>query len=117
MTEPQPVPDPGALLDQVLDPLLQDFDASFQRGLELLQRCPPQALDLERQQRLRARLEQAAAELGSARALRRAMPVPMALEMKLIQSWHQLVLEVWGLSAPIRRSAGPPASESSPAAP
>ena len=111
------MPDPGALLEQVLDPLLEDFDASFQRGLALLQRCPPQVLDLERQQKLRIRLEQAAAELGSARALRRAMPVPMALEMKLIQSWHQLVLEVWGLSAAIRRSAGPPASESSPAAP
>ena len=41
-------------------------------------------------------------ELAAARALRQAAPTPMALEMATIAPWHQLVLEVWSLSAALR---------------
>lgn len=102
-----PTPDSaGELLEQVLNPLLDDFALSFARGLELLEGCPERVLDAEAQQRLRQRLEQASAELRAARALRAAAPTPMALDMAVISPWHALVLEVWSLSAARRRAGG-----------
>ena len=110
MTTPSSTPPPRELLDQVLEPLLDDFAASFERGFVLLDACPESVLPLERQQRLLARLEEARRELMAARALRAAAPAPMALEMTTLRPWHELVLEVWSLSAALR-AAGiqPPA--------
>ena len=102
---PDSTPDSAAdLLDQVLNPLLDDFQESFERGFILLQACPEAVLSTSLQNDLRRRLELASAELRSARALRQAAPIPMALDMKVIQPWHQLVLEVWALSAARRRA-------------
>ncbi|MEB3200570.1 MAG: DUF2605 family protein [Synechococcaceae cyanobacterium] len=104
-----PMPDSaGELLDQVLNPLLDDFQASFERGLELLDHCPERVLDPERQQQLRQRLDQASAELRAARALRAAAPAPIALDMATISPWHALVLEVWSLSAALRHAGVQP---------
>jgi hypothetical protein len=104
--EPSPSDPPadaaGALLDQVLEPLLDDFAASFERGFLLLDHCPETVLSLAGQQRLLGRLEQARRELAAARALRAATPTSMALEMATISPWHELVLEVWRLSAALR---------------
>jgi hypothetical protein len=47
-------------------------------------------------------LEQGLAGLAAARLLRQATPAPMALEMATIAPWHQLVVEVWSLSAALR---------------
>lgn len=92
----------GELLDSLLNPLLEDFDGSFARGLKLLEICPERVLDHARQAELRGRLEQAQAELRAARALRAATPAPMALEMATIAPWHALLVEVWSLSAALR---------------
>lgn len=108
MTAPTPPlpelpPDtPGDLLDRILEPLLDDFAGSFERGFVLLAHCPETVLNSEAQQAFRARLEQARAELAAARALRAAAPTSMALDMATITPWHQLVLEVWSLSASLR---------------
>ncbi len=101
-TAPLPPESAGALLDQVLEPLLEDFAASFDRGFLLLDACPESVLPLTRQHRLMARLEDARRELAAARALRAAAPVPMALDMATITPWHELVVEVWSLSAALR---------------
>jgi hypothetical protein len=105
-SEPMPdpaAPDPAAdLLDRVLEPLLDDFARGFDRGLELLAHCPGSVLPPERQRDLRERLEQARRQLAAARALRAATPAPMALEMRTIAPWHELVVEVWSLSAALR---------------
>jgi hypothetical protein len=100
---PSPIPeDAGDLLDRVLAPLLQDFEESFARGLVLVRHCPERVMDGPSRERFRQRLEQASAQLAAARALRAAAPAPMALDMDLIRPWHELVVEVWGLSAALR---------------
>jgi hypothetical protein len=104
MGESAPPGPPGDLLDQVLEPLLEDYDASFARGFALLDACPETVLPLHRQQDLMGRLEEARRELGAARALRAAAPAPMALDMAALRPWHALVIEVWGLSAALRKA-------------
>ncbi|MEB3167930.1 MAG: DUF2605 family protein [Synechococcaceae cyanobacterium] len=102
---PTPMSDSaGELLERVLNPLLDDFQQSFERGLELLDQCPDRVLPSAARDDLRERLQRARAELQAARALRAAAPVPMALDMASISPWHGLVLEVWSLSAALRRA-------------
>lgn len=105
--EPEPSvhelhPEPGQLLDDVLNPLLDDFSESFARGLFLLDHCPDRVLSEERRKELYDRLIQAQAALAAARALRAASSSPMALDMAIIQPWHALVVEVWSLSSAMR---------------
>jgi len=103
MTSPPLPPESDvSFLDQVLEPLLEEFAASFERGFQLLENCPESVLPLASQLTLMGRLETARRELAAARALRAAAPVPMALEMGTITPWHNLVVEVWTLSAALR---------------
>ncbi|MEI6616310.1 MAG: DUF2605 family protein, partial [Cyanobium sp. ELA507] len=44
------------LLEQVLNPLLDDFQRSFERGFVLLEHCPEGVLSLSLQGNLRQRL-------------------------------------------------------------
>jgi hypothetical protein len=94
--------EPGQLLDQVLNPLLADFEESFARGLQLLAHCPDHVLAADSRSSLEQRLREAQGGLSAARALRAAAPTPMALDMATIQPWHELVVEVWSLSAAMR---------------
>ncbi|MEB3255413.1 MAG: DUF2605 family protein [Synechococcaceae cyanobacterium] len=102
MVNDAPIPDPAALLEEVLTPLLQDFEESFQRGQRLLAHCPERVMDAPRREAMRQRLEEAQGQLTAARALRAATPAPMALEMATITPWHALLVEVWALSAALR---------------
>ena len=102
MTADASGPDPAALLEEVLTPLLQDFADSFAHGQRLLMHCPEQVMAAERQEVFRQRLTEAQGQLGAARALRAATPAPMALEMATIAPWHELLVEVWALSAALR---------------
>lgn len=102
MVDPISSDDAAALLESVLGPLLDDFDTSFQRGLKLLALCPDKVLTQPARDRLRVRLQEAQAQLVAARALRAAAPAPMALEMATITPWHELLVEVWSLSAALR---------------
>ena len=102
---PTPMSDAaGELLDQVLNPLLDDFQQSFERGLVLIAHCPDRVLAPPARDALVQRLRQALAELQAARALRAAAPAPMALDMATISPWHSLVLEVWSLSSALRHA-------------
>jgi hypothetical protein len=94
----------GELLDQVLNPLLDDFQQSFERGLLLIAHTPDRVLAPPAREALGQRLRQALAELQAARALRAAAPAPMALDMATISPWHSLVLEVWSLSSALRHA-------------
>jgi hypothetical protein len=102
MVDPVPPGDAAALLESVLAPLLDDFETSFQRGLTLLEVCPDTVLPAPARETLHRRLLKAQAELSAARALRAAAPAPMALEMATITPWHELLVEVWSLSAALR---------------
>lgn len=98
-------PDPDAvLLEQLLVPLLDDFRLWFGRGLELLDLCPDGVMPEQERQQLRQDLQQAILKLQAAVALRQATPAPMALSMETMAPWHQLVLQVWSLSARLRGS-------------
>ena len=102
MVDDAPIPDPAALLEEVLTPLLQDFEASFQRGQRLLDHCPEGVMDAPRREALRQRLDEAQGQLAAAKALRAATPAPMALERATITPWHALLVEVWALSSALR---------------
>ena len=104
-----PTPDSAEdLLEELLEPLLDDFAASFERGQHLLEDCPESVMPLAGQNRLLGRLEEARRELVAARSLRAAAPRPMALDMATITPWHQLVVEVWTLSAALRAAGAHP---------
>ena len=47
MVEPTPSESAASLLEQVLAPLLDDFQQSFARGLVLLEHCPDRVLTKE----------------------------------------------------------------------
>lgn len=102
MADPVSPGDAAALLESVLGPLLDDFAGSFERGLTLLQACPDAVLSAEAREAMRSRLLEAQAALQAARALRAAAPTPMALDMATITPWHELLVEVWSLSAALR---------------
>lgn len=102
MADSIPPGDAAALLESVLGPLLDDFAGSFERGLKLLEACPDTVMTAEAREAMRARLLEARAQLLAARALRAAAPAPMALEMATITPWHELLVEVWSLSAALR---------------
>jgi hypothetical protein len=102
MADPIPPGDAAALLESVLGPLLDDFAASFERGLKLLEACPDAVMSAEAREAMRRRLLEARAQLQAARALRAAAPAPMALEMATITPWHERLVEVWSLSAALR---------------
>ncbi len=104
MDRSSPAPDSGQLLEELLESLLADFDYWFRRGLELLELAPDSLLPPSEQRRLAAALTSALAELAAARALRRASPCPMALDMDAMAPWHQLMLRVWSLSSLLRRA-------------
>jgi hypothetical protein len=97
-----PRADQAQLLEQLLDPLLNDMAESFERGLVLLEDCPESILSLAEQQRLLAALLQARGELRAARSLRAALPHGIGLDMNALTPWHRLVLEVWTLSSRLR---------------
>ena len=99
-----PAPDSGQLLEELLDSLLADFEYWFRRGLELLELAPEALLPPSEQRRLATALTSALAELAAARALCRASPCPMALDMDAMVPWHQLMLRVWSLSSLLRQA-------------
>lgn len=97
----------GVLLDQLLGSLLADFEFWFERGLVLLEHCPPEVMGVPEREHLAERLHAARRELVAARALRGAAPAPMALDMEAMAPWHRLVLSVWNLSSALRQAGVP----------
>ncbi|MFM7634611.1 MAG: DUF2605 domain-containing protein [Cyanobacteriota bacterium] len=95
-------PPGGELLDQLLGSLMGDFRFWFARGLVLLELCPDHVMAPEQRASLAAELQQGQRALQAANSLRQAAPTPMALEMETLTPWHQLVLQVWNLSAALR---------------
>jgi hypothetical protein len=92
------------LLEQLLGSLISDFSLWFDRGLRLLELCPDTVMPPGDRRDLAESLLEARRALQAAVALRRATPAPMALSMETMAPWHQLVLQVWSLSARLRGS-------------
>ena len=90
-------------MESLLASLLEDFDHWFQRGQELLDRCPDDVLSPDEQLALRERLEQGMKAVAATRALTRASTQPVAVSLEAMTPWHGLVPEIWGLAARLGR--------------
>ena len=87
-----------ALLESLLDSLLNDFNHCFKRGQELLAACPDSVLGSDESEAMGVRIDEGLKAIAATRALLRASPAAMAISMEAMTPWHQLVIEVWGLS-------------------
>ncbi|MAS28312.1 MAG: hypothetical protein CBD47_01380 [Synechococcus sp. TMED187] len=90
-----------ALLRSLLDSLLKDFSDCFNRGEQLLAVCPDQVMDPEQRLAMAERLVEGRKAITATRALLEASPEAMAVSMGAMSPWHQLMTEVWSLSARI----------------
>ena len=100
----------GALLDELLASLLDDFEHWFQRGEELLQACPEEVMPLQERRRMQERLQEGKKAIAATRSLVAASTEPMAVSMKVMNPWHGLVTEVWALAARLGSNRSPPVS-------
>ena len=91
--------DAGALLDELLASLLDDFEHWFQLGEELLQACPDEVMSSEERQRMEERLQDGKKAIAATRSLVAASTQHMAVSMEVMNPWHGLVTEVWALAA------------------
>ena len=83
----------------LLGSLLDDFEHWFNRGEELLGRCPTSVMAVGDQQELAGRLLEGRKAIAATRALVAAASQPMAVSMDAMTPWHGLVTEVWSLAA------------------
>ena len=93
-----------ALLESLLDSLLNDFNHWFKRGQELLAACPDSVLTADENEAMSVRLEEGLKAIAATRALVNATPAAMAVSMEAMTPWHQLVIEVWGLAGRISKA-------------
>jgi len=98
-------PDADALLEHLLDSLLNDFSHWFQRGEELLAVCPDLVMAPQERALMADRLAEGRKAIAATRALVEASPQAMAVSMEAMAPWHQLVMEVWALAARISQAA------------
>lgn len=98
-------PDADALLESLLDSLLNDFSHWFQRGEELLAVCPDLVMASQERAQMAERLAEGRKAIAATRALVEASPQAMAVSMEAMAPWHQLVMEVWALAARISQAA------------
>ena len=88
-----------ALLESLLDSLLNDFHHWFKRGQELLKACPDSVMPRVEREAMGVRIDEGLKAIIATRALVNATPAAMAISMEAMTPWHQLVIEVWGLAA------------------
>ena len=101
--------DAGALLDELLLSLLDDFEHWFRRGEQLLQACPDDVMSPEERQQMDGRLQDGKKAIAATRALVAASTQPMAVSMEVMNPWHGLVTEVWALAAKLGSPRSPQA--------
>lgn len=91
--------DADALLESLLDSLLNDFNHWFKRGQQLLASCPDSVMTPDEREAMGVRIDEGLLAITATRALVNATPAAMAISMESMTPWHQLVIEVWGLAA------------------
>jgi hypothetical protein len=87
-----------ALLESLLDSLLNDFNHWFKRGQELIEACPDSVMSLDEREAMKVRIDEGLKAIAATRSLVNATPAAMAISMEAMAPWHQLVMEVWGLA-------------------
>ena len=101
--------DAGALLNELLASLLDDFEHWFQRGEELLQACPEEVMPLQERRLMEERLQDGKKAIAATRSVVAASTQPMAVSMEVMNPWHGLVTEGGGRAARLGANRSPQA--------
>jgi hypothetical protein len=83
------------ILKTVLEPLLDDFQYWFERSQNFLEKERLSFMSEQEQNDLRSRIQQAQAELNSAKMLFQATEGQVGIDMATLAPWHKLVTEYW----------------------
>ena len=97
-------PSEQELLQNILQPLLTDFEYWFSRSVELLEREQISFLSPNAQTDLLDRVKLAQQEVSVAQLLFRAVDGKVGVEPSQMLTWHQLVTECWQVSMQLRQS-------------
>ncbi|MGJ3248576.1 MAG: DUF2605 family protein [Elainellaceae cyanobacterium] len=90
------------LLEDLLKPLLEDFQNWFTRVQLLLEAELIPFFDAEQQADFLELVEQAHREVKAAQILMEATDYRVGVELPLLWAWHQLATECWHLTVRIR---------------
>jgi hypothetical protein len=97
-------PSAQELLQNILQPLLVDFEYWFDRSTELLEREQIAFLTPLAQDDLLNRVKQAHQEVNIAKMLFQAVGGQAGIEPSQMVAWHQIVTECWQVSMQLRQS-------------
>ena len=97
-------PSEQELLQNILQPLLTDFEYWFSKSVELLSGTEIPFMDRAAQQDLLDRVTQARQEVNVSQMLFQAIGGQVGVEPSQMLTWHQLVTECWQVSMQLRQS-------------
>jgi Protein of unknown function (DUF2605) len=97
-------PSEQELLQNILQPLLTDFEYWFSQSIQLLGSTQIPFLSPIDQAALLDRVTQAQQEVSVAQMLFRAVDGKVGVEPSQMLGWHQLVTECWQVSMQLRQS-------------
>jgi Protein of unknown function (DUF2605) len=97
-------PSEQELLQNILQPLLVDFEYWFCRALELLERERMSFLLPAAQSELLGRIQYALQEVKVSQMLFQATGQQVGIEPHQMLAWHKLVSECWQVSMQFRQS-------------
>ncbi len=100
----QSQPSEQELLQNILQPLLTDFQYWFDRSIELLERERISFLAPTAQSELLGRVQHARQEVKVAQMLFQATGQQVGIEPHQMLVWHKLVSECWQVSMQFRQS-------------
>ncbi len=97
-------PSEQELLQNILQPLLTDFEYWFSRSIELLTNQRISFLSASEQSDLLGRVEHAQQEVKVSQMLFQATGQQVGIEPRQMLVWHKLVSECWQVSMQFRQS-------------
>ena len=97
-------PSERELLQNILQPLLTDFDYWFGRSIQLLESNRIEFLTPAAQAELLSRVNRAQQEVTVAKMLFQAVDGQAGIEPSQMVAWHQIVTECWQISMQLRQS-------------
>lgn len=92
------------MLQNILQPLLEDFDYWFSRSIELLEGKQIPFLTPTAQSELLSRVNRAQQEVSVAKMLFQAVGGQAGIEPSQMVAWHKIVTECWHISMQLRQS-------------
>jgi hypothetical protein len=103
----QSQPTERELLQQILKPLLEDFDYWFARARQLLENESIPFMTANEQADLLDRLKHSQQELLAAKALFAATDGQVGIESTTMLAWHKLLSECWYVAVRYRQQQSP----------